>query len=98
MGKIDLPRDIDAGSTLLNIEKRRCELSLANFIKKAWHVVEPGQPYVHNWHIDMIAAHLEAITDGHVLEDGTPYQRLLINVPPGTMKSMIVNIFWPAWE
>ena len=98
MGKIDLPRDIDGKASLLVIQKRRCELSLATFIKQAWHVVEPGQPYVHNWHIDMIAAHLEAITDGHVLEDGSPYNRLLINVPPGTMKSMIVNIFWPAWE
>ena len=98
MGKIDLPRDIDANATLFNIEKRRCELSLANFIKKAWHVVEPGQPYVDNWHISLIAEHLEAITDDHVLEDGSPYNRLLINVPPGTMKSMIVNIFWPSWE
>ena len=98
MGKIDLPRDIDAKATLRAIEKRRCELSLSEFIKRAWHVVEPGQPYTHNWHIDMICAHLEAITDDHVLEDGTCYNRLLVNVPPGTMKSMIVNIFWPSWE
>ena len=98
MGRIDLPRDIDGKASLRAIQKRRCELSLANFIKKAWHVVEPGQPYVDNWHISLIAAHLEAITDGHVLEDGSPYNRLLINVPPGTMKSMIVNIFWPSWE
>ena len=98
LGKIDLPRDIDAHGTLLAIDKRKCELSLATFIKRAWHVVEPGQPYIHNWHIDMIAAHLEAITEGHILDDGSPYNRLLINVPPGTMKSMIVNIFWPSWE
>ena len=98
MGKIDLPRDIDANATLFNIEKRRCELSLANFIKKAWHVCEPGQPYIHNWHIDMICAHLEAITAGHVLEDGKLYNRLLINVIPGAMKSMICNVFWPSWE
>jgi predicted phage terminase large subunit-like protein len=98
MGKIDLPRDIDGKASLRVIQKRRCELSLATFIKQAWHVVEPGQPYIHNWHIDLISAHLEAITDGHVLDDGSPYNRLLINVPPGTMKSMIVNIFWPSWE
>jgi hypothetical protein len=24
--------------------------------------------------------------------------RLLINVPPGFMKSLLVNVFWPAWE
>jgi hypothetical protein len=24
--------------------------------------------------------------------------RLLINVPPGFMKSLLVQVFWPAWE
>jgi predicted phage terminase large subunit-like protein len=65
--------------------------SLAGFIKHAWHVLEPSQPYVHGWHIDAICAHLEAVTDGFIT-------RLLINVPPGTMKSLIVSVFWPAWE
>ena len=35
--------------------------------------------------------HLEAITVGRI-------NRLLINVPPGTMKSMLVSVLWPAWE
>lgn len=83
--------------------KDQCEESLVEFIQQAWHVVEPGQDYIHNWHIDMIADHLEAITDELVLEEneeGDPvyYNRLLINVPPGMMKSLIVNVFWPAWE
>ena len=97
MGKIDLPRDIDAHGTLLAIDKRRCKLSLAYFIKKAWATLEPAQPYLHNWHVDFVCAHLEAITDGHTLDDGTPYARLLVNVPPGTMKSMLL-LFWQAWE
>ena len=25
-------------------------------------------------------------------------KRLLINVPPGFMKSLLTNVFWPAWE
>ena len=33
-----------------------------------------------------------------MLEDGTPYNRLLVNVPPGTMKSLLIGVFWPAWE
>ena len=98
MGKIDLPVAVDPKHLLRAIEKRRCELSLAEFIKAAWHVVEPGQPYVHGWHIDFICAHLEAITNGEVMDDGTFYNRLLVNVPPGTMKSLIINVFWPSWE
>ena len=98
MGKIDLPFAIDPEALYRIIEKRKCELSLAEYIKAAWHVVEPGQPYVHGWHIDFICAHLEAITDGHQFDDGTYYNRLLVNVPPGTMKSLIINVFWPSWE
>jgi len=78
--------------------KEKAEESLSEFIRQAWHVVEPGQPYVHSWHIDFISEHLEAITDGVELEDGDFYNRLLINVPPGMMKSLLVGVFWPSWE
>jgi predicted phage terminase large subunit-like protein len=75
----------------LAIEREACRRSLSTFIRRAWSVLEPGQTYAHGWHIDAIAEHLEAVTNGQI-------RRLLINVPPGTMKSMAVGIFWPAWE
>lgn len=75
----------------LGIEREYCARSLANFVKEAWHVLEPGQPYIHGWHVDAICEHLEAITDGDLT-------RLLINIPPGTMKSTLTSVFWPAWE
>lgn len=81
----------------LRESRRRCESSLTEFIRQAWHVLEPGNPYIHGWHIDLIAAHLEAITDG-VEIDGAAYNRLLVNCPPGAMKSMLVSVMWPAWE
>lgn len=65
--------------------------SLIEFVRDAWHIVEPAQPFVHGWHLDAIAEHLQAITDGKLT-------RLLINVPPGTMKSLLTAVFWPAWE
>lgn len=89
---------LDLDKLLYDVDKRRAEISLAEFVRQAWHVIEPGQPYIHGWHIDFICAHLEAISEGVVLEDGTPYNRLLVNVPPGTMKSLLTNVFWPAWE
>jgi predicted phage terminase large subunit-like protein len=98
VGVIKLPRPVDKAGTLIAIEKRKCEMSLAAFVKAAWHVIEPTQPYVHGFHIDFICAHLEAITQGEVNDDGTYYNRLLANVPPGTMKSLLVGVFWPAWE
>ena len=68
----------------------RCK-TLAGFVREAWHVLEPGNAHLHGWHIDAICAHLEAVADGRI-------NRMLINVPPGTMKSLIVSVFWPAWE
>jgi len=74
---------IDVERTLFEIERADAEGSLVEFVRQAWHIIEPGQPYIHGWHIDFICAHLEAITDGVELEGGEPYNRLLINVPPG---------------
>lgn len=70
--------------------RQRCK-SLTSFVREAWHVLEPSNPYIHGWHVDAICEHLEAITHGQIT-------RLLINVPPGTMKSLLSGVFWPAWE
>lgn len=75
----------------INIERELCSRSLSEFVRQAWHILEPGQPYIHGWHVDAICEHLEAITDGDIT-------RLLINIPPGTMKSTLTSVFWPAWE
>ena len=70
--------------------RERCQ-TLTGFIREGWHVLEPSQPYVHGWHIDALCDHLEAVTAGDIT-------RLLINIPPGTMKSLVASVFWPAWE
>jgi len=95
---IELPDEIHIENQLIEMDQNDCAESLAEFVRLAWHVVEPGQPYVHGWHIDFICAHLEAITDDVRFDDGRYYNRLLTNVPPGTMKSLLTNVFWPAWE
>ena len=74
---------VDVAGTLRAISKSECEEDLAQFVRQAWHIIEPAQPFVHGWHIDFLCAHLEAITDGIEQDDGSAYNRLLINVPPG---------------
>jgi hypothetical protein len=34
------------------------------YIRHAWHVVGPSTVYLENWHIDLIAEYLEAVTAG----------------------------------
>jgi predicted phage terminase large subunit-like protein len=76
---------------LLAVERELCGRSLAEFAKRAWHVLEPATELKWGWALDAICLHLEAVTNGDIT-------RLLMNVPPGTMKSLLTGVIWPAWE
>lgn len=75
------------------VERDREELpkSLLEFCKKAWYCIHPDDEYWHNWHIEAICEHLEAVSREEI-------KRLQIWIPPQSMKTLIVSIFWPAWE
>lgn len=68
-----------------------CRRRLGRFIEEAWPLVEPSVPYSSGWHIDTICEHLEAVSAGEL-------RRLLINIPPGHMKSLACSVFWPVWD
>lgn len=76
---------------LVACEKELASRSLAEFAKLAWHVLEPQTELKWGWALDAICAHLEAVTEGEI-------KRLLMNVPPGSMKSLLTGVIWPAWE
>lgn len=67
------------------------ENGLLNFVKYFWHILEPQTKFVDGWPLRAICQHLQAVSDGEIT-------RLLINVPPGFMKSLLTDVFWPAWE
>lgn len=71
--------------------KRDAETSLMAFTEQAFSIVEPGIKFRGNWHLNVICEHLEAVSLGEI-------NNLLINIPPGTMKSILVSVCWPAWE
>lgn len=64
---------------------------LLSFVRYFWHILEPGTKFVDGWALEAVCEHLEAVTFGEIT-------RLLINVPPGFMKSLLTDVFWPAWE
>lgn len=85
LGARDRARAFDALS-------QRASDSLRVFLRAfAWPVVEPSTPYMHGWHVDAIAAHLEAVSAGDI-------RKLIVNIPPRTMKSTTVSVAWPTWE
>lgn len=75
----------------LALEASLLSESLSEFAKAAWHVLEPGAPLKWGWALDAICDHLEAVSSGQI-------KRLLMNVPPGCMKSLLTGVIFPAWE
>lgn len=77
--------------SLFEVEKALCERSLYHFAKGAWDVLEPGREFKDNWHVKAVCEHLEAVSRGEL-------RRLIINIPPRHMKSLLVSIIWPVWD
>src|SRR5258708_4194369 len=73
------------------VDRELATRGLGEFVHQAWLIIEPLTPFVPGFHIDAIIDHLEAVTRGDI-------RNLLINVPPRHMKSLLVSVFWPAWE
>lgn len=74
---------------LIEVERAYCARGLSYFTRRAWRHFDP-QPYQHGWHMDAVGEHLEAAASGEI-------KRLLINVPPGTSKSTLTCVTFPAW-
>lgn len=64
---------------------------LRGFAKIAWPILEPRTKLKWGWALDAICEHLEAVSSGEII-------RLLMNVPPGMMKSYLTSVLWPSYE
>lgn len=86
-----------------------CRRSLFRFVKEFWPLISEETP-VWNWHIKYLCDELQKIVTRvvgtPVLNDsGAPIGRkrlhkeydLIINIPPGTTKSTVCTIMFPAW-
>lgn len=74
---------------ILALEKTVLERSFKLFVRDAWQHID-GDEFIHNWHVDAICDHLQAVYDGRI-------KRLLINIPPGFAKSLLSDVLYPAW-
>jgi predicted phage terminase large subunit-like protein len=61
------------------------------FAYAAYEVVHPHEPLCPNWHIDCICHHLAA------MEARRLPARLIVNLPPRSLKSYLVSVAWVAW-
>ena len=63
---------------------------LAPFIGLAYQSLYPGKIYYDNWHIYLLADLLRQCYERRI-------KRLVINLPPRSLKSMSVSVAFPAW-
>lgn len=85
------PQQVFEAMRLLALDGAIAEKSLIEFIRLMWSILEPQREFVNGWAVEAICEHLTAVSNGEI-------RKLLMNVPPGFMKSMTTNVFWPAWE
>jgi predicted phage terminase large subunit-like protein len=60
------------------------------FLRRCLMTLNPGQPYLPNWHIAAIAHQLNRVRRGELT-------RLIINMPPRHLKSLTVSVAFPAF-
>jgi hypothetical protein len=63
---------------------------LVAFIERCFATLEPGTAYRDNWHIQALARALTRVWQGDC-------KRLIINVPPRSMKSITVSVAFTEW-
>ena len=68
-----------------------CRQHFGAFAYGAFPVVNPGHRLIGNWHIDAISYRLEKMVTGESAG------RLVLNLPPRTLKSHLVSVCLPAW-
>jgi predicted phage terminase large subunit-like protein len=72
-----------------------CKDSFFEFVQEFWSELIAEKP-VWNWHIKFLCDELQRAAE-RVFENKPKLHDLIINVPPGTTKSTICSIMFPAW-
>jgi predicted phage terminase large subunit-like protein len=62
----------------------------ATFAGRCFQELNPQTELVVNWHLEVIAAKLTEVREGRI-------RRLIINLPPRHLKSLMASIAFPAW-
>jgi len=60
------------------------------FAARCFYDLNPQTDLAMNWHLEVIAAKLTAVRQGKI-------RRLIINLPPRSLKSLMASVAFPAW-
>jgi len=62
----------------------------STFAARCFYDLNPQTDLAMNWHLEVIAAKLTGVRNGKI-------KRLIINMPPRHLKSLMASIAFPAW-
>ncbi len=83
---------VERNTLLRLVDAELMRHDLTRFMPWAWQLdpSKRSKTLIWNWHLDAICDHLAACRTGEI-------RRLIINVPPRTLKSWTVSVAFPAW-
>ena len=102
MAKKSLKQRWEEATVATGEQEVKVVISLSEFVRESWQVLEPSAELVWNWHIDAMCLHIqETLLDWFRHKQDPSYiqriQNLVINIPPGSMKSRCMAVCAPAW-
>src|SRR5579864_4162210 len=93
----DIPDHEAVGSPASTKKSEVRRLTLRAFVHEAWSILEPVSTLVWNWHLDLICEYLTLIRDEEFKTVCGDLEGVIFNVPPRTMKSLLISVFFPIW-
>ncbi len=84
------PLLVPGGAILDRAHREACRQDFVSFIEMVFTITAPGRLYLPNWHIQAIAHVLEQVRLGRI-------KRLIINLPPRFLKSLIASVAFPVF-
>lgn len=87
---LDLP-ELDENALLASI----CKASFADFVREFWSTV-CDDPLVWNWHMQFLCDELQEMAE-RVFRNERKKHDLIINISPGSSKSLIASVMYNAW-
>jgi predicted phage terminase large subunit-like protein len=79
----------------LQVQADECRKSFFYFVKTFWDVIIKEKP-VYNWHIEYLCTLLQEASLA-LVKRAPKKNDIIINIPPGSTKSTITTIMYPAW-
>src|SRR4029077_10957061 len=100
---VDAPPQVEAANSSASqppAEKPNAvyQPDLKTFVEDAWLILEPVSTLQWNWHLDLICDYLTLVKEDRFKPTcGQELEGIIFNVPPRTMKSLLITVFFPIW-